>query len=174
MSTRNVYFAQFYQYAVWPVGSSEVIEANGDRSVIILDGRRAQYENARIAAYVARERGYVGYTLHRGRINGHSTKTPLALVHRYDVYDLIDSVIGHADTAQGAADLFVRRMIDWERDGGMRPVYSYDHKKGVARPYTVYTRESMGWAGTSYTSFNEVREVVSAMVIKGIKGEKND
>lgn len=72
-----MHFAQFYQRSA--IDASKLIEACGDRAVIILDGRTSSQEHARIAERTARERGYLGYTLHKGRLNGHSTATALQL-----------------------------------------------------------------------------------------------
>lgn len=58
-----MYFASFYQASVM---TGEPIEACGDRSVIILDGRQHAADHHRIAAQTARERGYIGYSLHKG------------------------------------------------------------------------------------------------------------
>jgi len=59
-------FAQFYQKAIWPIGTEEIIEASGDRSVIILDGRERNQTHHAIAAHECKKRGYAGYKLFRG------------------------------------------------------------------------------------------------------------
>lgn len=62
-----MYFASFYQH---PVNHGQLdlspIEACGDRSVIILDGRNTIPTMHDIAERVARKRGYVGFTISRG------------------------------------------------------------------------------------------------------------
>lgn len=62
-------FAQFYQLSVahhWNNYKSEPIEACGDRSVIILDGRNSSDTHHKLAQIECIKRGYIGYTLHRG------------------------------------------------------------------------------------------------------------
>ena len=62
-------FAQFFQLPVsgpWNNHSDTPIEACGDRAVVILDGRHSLRDNAQIAATVAGDRGYVGYSIHKG------------------------------------------------------------------------------------------------------------
>ena len=61
-----MYFAQFYQKAVWPAGSNELIEATGDRAVIILDGRMGWSIREVITREECAKRGYVAYSLHVG------------------------------------------------------------------------------------------------------------
>ena len=56
-------YAQFYQKAV---GSGVPIEACGDRAVIILDARTPLRGYLLLVEAVAKERGYIGFTLHRG------------------------------------------------------------------------------------------------------------
>ena len=58
-------YAQFYQKAAWPTGSEKLIEACGDRGVIILDARFAIVTNISIAIEECRKRGYLAYSLHR-------------------------------------------------------------------------------------------------------------
>ena len=59
-------YAQFYQRAVWPVGTAELIEATGDRSVIIIDGRLKRRTMERIALAECAKRGYLAWQLFRG------------------------------------------------------------------------------------------------------------
>lgn len=59
-------FAQFSQVAVYPPGTDKVIEACGDRSVIILDGREKETTLHALAKQESIKRGYIGYTLYRG------------------------------------------------------------------------------------------------------------
>lgn len=59
-------YAQFYQKAAWPLGNEKPIEAIGDRSVIILDGRFSLATNVSIAAGECRKRGYIAYAIFRG------------------------------------------------------------------------------------------------------------
>lgn len=59
-------YAQFYQRAVWPVGTKELIEGTGDRSVIIIDARIRFQSMERIAAAECAKRGYLAWQLFRG------------------------------------------------------------------------------------------------------------
>lgn len=59
-------FAQFYQKAVYPVGTNQIIEASGDRSVIVLDGRNSQATHKQLAKLECVKRGYLGYRLFSG------------------------------------------------------------------------------------------------------------
>ena len=67
-------FAQFYQLSTGYIsgtippqfGEKKVIEACGDRAVIILDGRILQSFNENIARQECLRRGYIGYSLHKG------------------------------------------------------------------------------------------------------------
>lgn len=59
-------FAQFYQKAVWPIGTNKVIEACGDRSVIILDGRNTTETHHVLSRSECSKRGYIGYRLFKG------------------------------------------------------------------------------------------------------------
>ena len=61
-----MYYAQFFQRAVWPVGTDKIIEACGDRSVIILDGRESRNAHHEIADTECTKRGYIGYQLLKG------------------------------------------------------------------------------------------------------------
>lgn len=59
-------FAQFHQVAVWPAGTTDIIEACGDRSMIVIDARIKPHSQCEIAARECIKRGYVGYSLHMG------------------------------------------------------------------------------------------------------------
>lgn len=61
-------YAQFYQQH-----AGKVTEACGDRSVIILDARTPCGRYRDLVKAVARERGYVGFSLHRGESFTRST-----------------------------------------------------------------------------------------------------
>ena len=56
-------YAQFYHKSVI---SGDIIEACGDRSVIILDGRNTRFTKESIAAGECRARGYVAWCLYSG------------------------------------------------------------------------------------------------------------
>lgn len=62
-----MHFATFYQNPV-NYGQDDLspIEASGDRSVIILDGRERPTSHVSIARTECVKRGYVGFTLHMG------------------------------------------------------------------------------------------------------------
>lgn len=59
-------YVQFYQRAVWPAGTTELIEATSDRSVIIVDGRLNAQSIGRIAAAECVKRGYLAWQVFRG------------------------------------------------------------------------------------------------------------
>lgn len=79
-----MYFAQFYQFGAV---SGKPIEACGDRSVIILDGRESRASHNGIALVECRARGYVGYSLHKGSGFNRdvSTLAPLYVLAEYRV-----------------------------------------------------------------------------------------
>ena len=58
------YFAQFFQHSA--LDKNKIIEACGDRSVIILDGRISKETMGDIAAKECSKRGYVAWQIHRG------------------------------------------------------------------------------------------------------------
>lgn len=62
-------YAQFYHMSVahqWNDFKSVPIEACGDRSVIILDGRHSLADNKQLTAEWCEKRGYIGYAIHKG------------------------------------------------------------------------------------------------------------
>lgn len=67
-------YAQFYQMSTGYIpstippqfGEPRLIEASGDRSVIVLDGRILESFNLNIARQECKRRGYVGFSLHKG------------------------------------------------------------------------------------------------------------
>jgi hypothetical protein len=61
-----MYYVQFFQASAYPVGSTELIEACGDRSVVILDGRMSLPAMHRIAAAECVKRGYLAWQLFMG------------------------------------------------------------------------------------------------------------
>lgn len=66
-----MYFAQFYQKsAIGP----EIIEACGDRSVIILDGRMSRANMGLIAKEECLRRGYLAWSIFRGEAFTRSTR----------------------------------------------------------------------------------------------------
>lgn len=62
-------FAQFWQMSVNWDGKhpSKPIQAVGDRSVIILDARKALHLSEAVARLECRKRGYIGYSMHEGK-----------------------------------------------------------------------------------------------------------
>ena len=58
-----MYYVQFFQKGAV---SGQPIEACGDRSVVILDGRESRYDHNAIAAYECAKRGYIGWQLFKG------------------------------------------------------------------------------------------------------------
>lgn len=57
-------YAQFYQVSA--LDQNKLIEASGDRSVIILDGRYRSETNGKIAADECKKRGYVAWRIFSG------------------------------------------------------------------------------------------------------------
>jgi hypothetical protein len=57
------YYAQFYQKGVM---SGNTIEACGDRSVIILDGRMSRQSMGEIAAKECAKRGFIAWRVFKG------------------------------------------------------------------------------------------------------------
>jgi len=57
-------YAQFYQASA--INQNEIIEACGDRSVIILDGRYKSETNGGIAADECKKRGYKAWRIFSG------------------------------------------------------------------------------------------------------------
>lgn len=73
-------FAQFYTRAVpnkWNDYSDHMVEACGDRSVIILDGRNRVDVHHDIAASECRKRGYIAYQIHSGSFSESVAKTKI-------------------------------------------------------------------------------------------------
>ena len=58
------YFAQFFQHSA--LDKNKIIEACGDRSVIVLDGRISKETMREIAAEECRRRRYVAWQIHSG------------------------------------------------------------------------------------------------------------
>lgn len=59
-----MYFATFYQQSA--MDKACIVEACGDRAVIILDGRSHAGTHHQLSARACRERGFVAYQLHKG------------------------------------------------------------------------------------------------------------
>lgn len=67
-------YAQFYQLSTGYIpgtippqfGEKKVIEATGDRSIVILDGRLCRTNQDMIARQECKRRGFIGYSLHKG------------------------------------------------------------------------------------------------------------
>jgi len=79
-----MYFIQFYTRAVPTIhnGYSErLIEACGDRAVIIVDGRESSESHQRIAYDECKKRGFSAYSVKRGRtFDDASQIVPVTLV----------------------------------------------------------------------------------------------
>lgn len=63
-------FAEFYQNSIpnpWNNFCSSPVSACGDRAVIILDGRERPASWAEVAREECKKRGFVGFTLNKGR-----------------------------------------------------------------------------------------------------------
>lgn len=59
-----MYYAQFFQRSA--IDPEKIIEACGDRGVIILDGRESRNSHHAIAERECNKRGYVGWQLFKG------------------------------------------------------------------------------------------------------------
>lgn len=57
-----MHYAQFYHYGT----TGELIEACGDRSVVVIDGRLNSATMGRIAAEECKKRGYVAWAMFAG------------------------------------------------------------------------------------------------------------
>ena len=57
-------YAQFYTKSA--IDPDRIIEACGDRAVIILDGRNSRSTHNAVARDECKKRGYIGYTIHKG------------------------------------------------------------------------------------------------------------
>lgn len=75
-----MHFATFFQKSAWPVGSSELVEACGDRATIVLDGRESQSAHERIAREECQKRGYVAWQLHKG--DSFTRANPITRIHK--------------------------------------------------------------------------------------------
>ena len=60
-----MHFATFYQPSA--IDRKELVEACGDRAVIVLDGRNNRPDHHRIAIATCKGRGYSAYQLHAGK-----------------------------------------------------------------------------------------------------------
>jgi hypothetical protein len=70
-------YAQFYQKSAI---SDETIEACGDRSVIIIDGRLSKFNQMAIATGECSKRGYIAWRLFSGDFLNGTPKTPMFTV----------------------------------------------------------------------------------------------
>jgi len=59
-------FVQFYQLAVWPIGTDKIIEAVGDRSVIVVDGRWSDGDIYSLATDQCKKRKFIGWRVFKG------------------------------------------------------------------------------------------------------------
>ena len=67
-------FAQFYDVAVWPAHSKELIEVCGDRGTIHLDGRESLKSLIEICEKYADECNYKAYKIFKGETINRDTK----------------------------------------------------------------------------------------------------
>ena len=72
------YFAQFFQHSA--IDNTKIIEACGDRSVVILDGRISKETMRELAAIECSKRGYVAWQIHRGNFRNSSPISPVCTV----------------------------------------------------------------------------------------------
>jgi len=61
-----MFYVQFFQRAVWPIGTNDLIEGTGDRSVIILDGRESLSTMHSFSRAQCHRRGYLAWQLFKG------------------------------------------------------------------------------------------------------------
>ena len=61
-----MYYAQFFNHRTYPAGTNEVVEACGDRAVVILDGRMSRTWMATEAERLCRQRKYAAWQLFKG------------------------------------------------------------------------------------------------------------
>lgn len=74
------YFAQFFNRSV--INPNEIIEACGDRAVIILDGRLSKQTMGEIAAQECEKRGYVAWQVHQGNFARSNPVSGVWYVHK--------------------------------------------------------------------------------------------
>lgn len=72
-----MFYAQFYQLSA--IDPLVTIEACGDRSVVILDGRCSAERNGRIAEHECAKRGYVAWRIFRG--DSFTRSAPISQLH---------------------------------------------------------------------------------------------
>ena len=132
-------FAQFYQRSA--VNPANIIEACGDRSVIILDGRECGATHHGIAEFECRARGYVGYSLHSGDSFTRSHQVaPYREVHyRYTLHRADGIRVGEAQTAQGIGDR------------ARNAHYSRDSVPG-AYPFVAWRFDALGMIGEPFAT----------------------
>ena len=80
---------------------------------------------------------------------------------RYEACTLDGSVIYYRDTAQAIGDAVAAHR---SRDARPHIAYTYDTAPGVAYPYTTWERESMGYVGTSWATFDQVCIAIGARI----------
>lgn len=137
-------YAQFYQRSA--LDPSQVIEACGDRSVIILDARERHESHVHAASEACKARGYVGYSLHVGEsfTRSHLVSQFVPVSCRYTLHQRDGTQVGQAETAQGIADVARPATYSWDIT---EPAY----------PFTAWARDSMGLVGTQYRTQSEAR-----------------
>ena len=67
-------YAQFYDKAIYPINSTELIEVCGDRGIIYLDGRESLQSQIELCEQCAHERNYQGYKIYKGDTINRDTK----------------------------------------------------------------------------------------------------
>jgi hypothetical protein len=68
-----MYFVQFFQESVWGPNKGSPIEATGDRSVVVLDGRESLGAQMTFSRAECAKRGYIGFQLFKGDSFSRST-----------------------------------------------------------------------------------------------------
>lgn len=139
-------FVQFYGRSA--VNPAEVIEACGDRAVIVLDARESFSRQLDYCESQCRLRGYVGFSVHAGESFSRSRIVlPYRSIHyRYTLHRADGEQIGQAQTAQGIAD----RAQNGE--------FSHDTTE-PAFPFVAFRFDPMGLIGDSFkTSIEAMAE----------------
>lgn len=87
-----MHYVQFFQNSVWGPDKGKPMEATGDRSVVILDGRESIGAQLIFSRAECAKRGYVGFQLFKG--DAFSRSEPYtkfeSIPHPHDAAVLVD------------------------------------------------------------------------------------
>lgn len=75
---------------------------------------------------------------------------------RYIACTLQGDVIYSADTAQKISDAYIKHA-----ENGLTPslAYTFDQTQGYVYPFVTWAKESIGWCGSPWKTFNDVLRV---------------